>query len=212
MKKETRESEQEHARRIDWNDVRRRLETSGAALARDAAPSMVEQHAILRGRARAFAREAHQVGTAGESLDIIEFRLASETYGIASAFVREVSPLKDVTPLPGTPPFVLGIINVRGQIFSVVNLKKFFNLPERGLGELNQVIILRDNRMEFGILADAILGMYTIPLDAIQPSPSTVTGIGAAYLRGVTAERVIILDAAHILHDEQIIINQETGA
>jgi purine-binding chemotaxis protein CheW len=210
MKNVTHRSEQELEIQIDWNDVRRRLETSGAALAQDAVPSTAEKRAILRGRAYAFAREPNIVDTAMESLDIIEFRLASETYGIASAFVREVYPLKDFTPLPGTPPFVLGIINVRGQILSVVDLKTFFNLPARGLGELNQVIILRDNRMEFGILADDILGTYAIPLEAIQPAPPTVSGIGAEYLRGVTAERVIILDAAHILGDEQIIIDQST--
>jgi purine-binding chemotaxis protein CheW len=210
VKKITRKSDQEHETRIDWNDVRRRLEISGAALAQDAEPSAAEKRAILSARARAFAREPNKVGRAGESLDIIEFRLASETYGIASAFIREVYLLKDFTPLPGTPPFVLGIINVRGQIFSVIDLKKFFNLPESGLGELNQVIILRDNRMEFGILADDILGTYAIPLAAIQPSPPTVIGIGAEYLRGVTPERVIILDAANILRDEQIIIDHET--
>ena len=146
-----------------------------------------------------------------ESLDIIEFSLGAETYGIESAFVREVYPLKDFTLLPGTPPFVLGIVNVRGQILSVIDLSKFFNLPEKGLGQLNKVIIIHNDRMEFGIVADAILDARPVPLETIQAAPPTVTGIGAEYLKGVTGERMIILDAEKILGDEKIIVCQEAG-
>ena len=86
-------------------------------------------------------------------IEIITFTLATETYGVESAFVREVYPLKEFTPLPGLPPFIFGIICVRGQILPVVDLKKFFNLPEKGLGEMNKVIILGNGQMEFGIMA-----------------------------------------------------------
>ena len=114
------------------------------ALAQDAPTSTQESRAILRSRARALARAPQQTATAQQFLEIVEFRLASETYGLEAAFVREVYPLKDFTPLPSVPPFVLGILNVRGQILSVIDLKKFFGLPEKGLGQLNKLIILRD--------------------------------------------------------------------
>lgn len=163
---------------------------------------------ILKARARALAQEPDQAFAARSFIEITEFRLASETYGIESSFVREVYPLKDFTPLPGMPSFVLGIINIHGQILSVVDLKKFFNLPDKGLGELNKVIILQNGRMEFGVLADAVLGTRSVPLDAIQAPPVTVTGIGAEYLQGITGERTIILDAKKILADEKIIVNE----
>lgn len=163
---------------------------------------------ILKTRARALAQEPEQAFAARSFIEIVEFRLASETYGLESSFVREVYPLEDFTPLPGMPFFVLGIINIHGQILSVVDLKKFFNLPDKGLGELNKVIILQNGRMEFGVLADAVLGTRSIPLDAIQAPPVTVTGIGAEYLKGVTGERVILLDAQEILADEKIIVNE----
>jgi purine-binding chemotaxis protein CheW len=143
----------------------------------------------------------------GTVLEIIEFRIASETYGIEAVFVREIHQLRDLMPLPGMPAFVLGIANVRGQILSVVDLKKFFNLPDKGLGEFNKLIIIRNERMEFGILSDAIIGTRSIPLDAIQAPPVTITGIGAEYLRGVTEERIVVLDAQKILDDENIIVN-----
>lgn len=172
-------------------------------------PMPQNQAAILKTRARALAQEPPKAALAGTFLEIIEFRLASETYGIESMFVREIHQIKDFTPLPGVPSFVLGITNVRGQILSVVDLKKFFDLPDKGLGELNKMIILRNKGMEFGILADSILGTHAIPLDAIQAPPETVTGIGADYVRGVTGEHVVVLDAEKILNDEKIVLNQE---
>ena len=166
-----------------------------------------ERHAILKARARILACETRKDAAAGESIDIVRFSMAYETYGVESAFIREVYPLRDFTVLPGVPPFFFGIVNIRGQILSVVDLKKFFNLPERGLGDLNKVIILRDDRMEFGILADVILSVGPVSLDAIQVLPLTVSEIGVEYLRGVTADGVIILDAEKILGDERIIVH-----
>ena len=204
-------SQPEQGTAINWNAINHRLETAREALAQGAASSAApaEQRAILQARARALAQEPARVAAAQEFLGIVEFSLASETYALESAFVREVLPLRDFTPLPGAPSFVLGIFSARGQILSIVDLRRFFNLPEKGLGQLNTVIILRNEQMEFGILADATLGARPIALDTIQAAPPTITGIGAVYLRGVTAERVIILDAEKILSDEQIIVHQE---
>ncbi len=90
----------------------------------------------------------------------MKFLLTHENYGIESVYVREVHPLKELTPLPCTPSFVLGIINVRGQILSVIDLKKFFDLPAQEPTSLNKVIIFHNNRIEFGILADAVIGVH----------------------------------------------------
>ncbi len=196
--------------RIDWSEVHQRLENARRILEQDTVASAQESHTILRARAHVPAGTA-ACDRRAEFLEIIEFRLVSETYGFESAFVREAYPLKDFTPLPGVPPFVLGIANVRGQILSIIDLKKFFDLPEEGLGQLNKLIILRDEQMEFGILADEILGARSIALDAIQAAPPTISGIGAEYLRGVTAERVIILDGEKILNDERIIVHQQAN-
>jgi purine-binding chemotaxis protein CheW len=194
---------------INWSEIHRSLASAQKALAEDAMPTPEEKQAMLKTRARLLARELEENAGPQESLEIIEFRLSGETYGIASSFVREVCPLMDLTLLPGAPPFVLGIINVRGQIISVVDLKVFFNLPPRGLGDLNKVIILSSERIEFGILADPILATHPVLLDEIQPMSLTVTGIGVEYLKGVTAEGVIILDGDKIMGDEKMIVYQE---
>jgi purine-binding chemotaxis protein CheW len=163
---------------------------------------------LLRRRAKALARRVEQGAADSESLPMIEFLLAGERYGIEPVYVREVYPLRDFTALPGLPPFVLGVVNVRGEILSVVNLKKFFDLPEAGLGQLNKLIILHNDQMEFGILADEILGTRTITFQQLQPAPPTLSGIGAAYLRGVTGDGLIVLDGEQILNDEKIVVHQ----
>ena len=139
-------------------------------------------------------------------LEVVEFMLAHERYALELTHIREVYPLNDLTPLPGTPDFVLGIVNVRGQILSIIDIKRFFELPEKGLSNLNQVIILQSDDMEFGILADEILGTKSIPASAVQTSLPTLTGIRAEYLKGVTGERVVILDGEKILSDDEMVV------
>jgi purine-binding chemotaxis protein CheW len=194
---------------IEWNVVYRRLQAAWSALEHGVTPTPGEQQIILRARARALAREPEWERVTGGALEVLEFLLAYEAYGIEPRYVREVYPLKELTPLPCTPPFVRGIINVRGQILSVIDLKKFFDLPEKGLTDLNQVIVVQGDAMAFGILADAILGVRSIPLEGIQPSLPTLTGIRAAHLKGVTSERLVILDAAKLLADPTLIVFEE---
>lgn len=170
-----------------------------------------EIRTILKNRAIVMAQEPEQKRAASATIRVITFTLAAETYGIESAFVSEVYLLRDFTPLPGVPPYIFGIINVRGQILPVIDLKKFFNLPEKGLGELNKVIILRDERMEFGILVDAVYGTKVIYMEEVLSVPSTVTGIGEEYLKGVTKESIIVLNAEKLLVDKNIVVNDEAN-
>lgn len=166
---------------------------------------------LLKMRAVVMAKEPEEIKEASTLIEIISFTLAAKTYGIESAFIREVYQMKDFTPLPGVPSYILGLINVRGQILTVINLKKFFNLTEQGLGELNKVIILRDDQMEFGILADVVHGIQAIALDEIKVVPPTVSGIGEEYLKGVTKDSLILLNAGKLLTDKNIIVNNEVS-
>jgi len=199
-------------RKLDWNEIRKKVELTGEILLKNTVFSKEEQRSILKNRAQTIAVDTQNKTDADESIELIEFSLSAERYGIETSFVREVYPLKDFTTLPGTPSFLLGIINVRGKIVSVINLKKFFNLPEKGLGELNKVIIIANEKMEFGILADVILGTNSIPLHTVKASPAAIDGIGSEYLKGVTGEHLIILNTRNILNDEKIIINQKSSS
>jgi purine-binding chemotaxis protein CheW len=166
---------------------------------------------ILRARAKALAQEAGSKSQLKPSLEVIEFRLAHERYALEATFVQEVYPLEDLTPVPCTPAFVRGLVTVRGRILVVIDLKKFFELPEQGITDLHRIIFIQNGDMEVGILVDLIVGIRRIPLDAMQPSLPTLTGIRAEYLKGVTSERLIILDAGRILADRKIIVHEDVN-
>jgi purine-binding chemotaxis protein CheW len=168
-----------------------------------------EAERILRARARALACTPRRASAEGAMLELLEFRLASERYAVESRLVQEVHPLRDLTPLPCTPSFVLGIVNVRGRILPVLDLKKFFDLPERGLTDLHRIILVRGNDLELGLLADVIVGVRSVAADSLQPSLPTLTGIRADFLKGVTDERLVVLDLDRILLDPKIIVHEE---
>lgn len=172
---------------------------------------MSEAEQILEARARQLAQTA-PAPSAEASLELLEFRLAQERYAIETRFVQEVYPLRDLTPLPCTPPFIRGIVNVRGRILPVLDLKKFFGLPDKGLTDLHRVILLRGQGMEIGLLADIALGVRTVLASSLQPSLPTLTGILAQYLKGVTEEPLIVLDADRILADPNINVREDVEA
>lgn len=165
-------------------------------------------NAILRERAHLLAQPPEEEATA-PAIEVVTLLLAYETYAIETAYVREVYPLKDLTLLPCTPDFVAGIVNVRGQVMSVIDLKQLFELPVKGLTDLNKIVILSDGIMEFGILADSILGVRNIPLHEIESGLPTLSGVRQDYLKGITPEGVAVLDAAQLLRNENIVIHEE---
>jgi len=171
----------------------------------------LNENEILKARAVRLAKETTSEKNKLKELDIVEFKIAGETYGIELKQIRTIHPLKNLTYIPGAPDFISGIINLRGEIISVVDLKKFFDLPDQELTPLCQVIILSSDNMEFGILADEILGVIQIPETGIQPSLPTLTGIRAAYLKGVTGNGMVILDGDELLSDEKMHIHMETA-
>ncbi|HVF09987.1 MAG TPA: chemotaxis protein CheW [Abditibacteriaceae bacterium] len=164
---------------------------------------------ILQTRARELAREPERGDVAVEHLEVIEFVLAHETYAIEAIYIRDVHTLRELTPVPCTPPFVLGLINVRGRILTVIDIKQFFGLPQKGLTDLSKVLVIHTADMDVGIAADAVKGVLSIPLKDIQPSLPTLTGIRAEYLRGVTKERLVVLDARKLLSDPKIMVDEE---
>ena len=174
------------------------------------ATATLTKQAILKERARVLAR-TEAGGRAEESLDIVEFLLAHEHYAVELESVVEVYPLKELTPLPCTPAFVRGVVNVRGHIVAVIDIKTFFNLPGNALAESNKVIILGRGDAKLAVLADEVLGVRELPATDLQPALPAMGGIGAEYLLGVTNERLMVLDAGRILTDERIVVDEEVS-
>lgn len=166
-----------------------------------------EKKRILKNRALKIASE-ETVRVDTDEVEVLEFVLSGERYAIESGYIREVQALRSYTAVPCTPPYVLGIINVRGRIISVIDMGKFFGLSRIGLTDLNKVIILSAPGMEFGILADETTGVRMVPVSDIGTSMVTLTDARAGYLKGVMAERLIVLDGGKILSDPGLVVNE----
>lgn len=142
-----------------------------------------------------------------EMTEILRFYLAYQQYAVEMKYVREVILTGEITPVPGTPDFISGICAARGQIISLVDLRALLKIPEKGLTDLNRVIVMTDGKITFGILADTISGVGTISCDQVVRShPGDLPG-SHRYLKGVLDLDLIVLDAKAILGDPGIIVD-----
>ena len=195
---------------VNWAEIHARLAEARLALEQAASPGAQEQLKVLRSRARALAQQRASVRAAEDTLELVVFTVAGESYGIASAHVREVYPLKALSPLPGTPAFMRGIANLRGRIIAVVDIKKFFDLPDRGLSDLNKLVVVGSEAMVFAILADAIQGIRRLPQSELQPPVPGAAGARSDYVRGISTDRLVVLAAERLLSDPKLLIEQKT--
>lgn len=171
-----------------------------------APPSRAEKDRILRRRAEELARPQPQPAAVADALDVLVFSLARTDYALATAFVREVQPLHSLTPLPGVPAFVLGMVNVRGQILAVLDLRPLLDLPACDLTDLGQLIILRHHEMEFGILADSIAGTRVLATAGLR---APVPPLRAC--RGAAADGLVLLDGDLLMADPRLHVEEEVA-
>ena len=173
------------------------LNGSGVASAESVPPS--EKITLLKARAREIAKAPEVTESSTLQLEVTEFRFGEEMYAFASTSVREVYSPKGITPLPCTPPFILGIINVRGRILPLIDIKPLFGKPSPPKQPQSKVIIIHAEEMEVGLLADTIVGVRAISATAIYPPLPTLAESQSRYLRGITNDGTLILDAALLL-------------
>lgn len=114
---------------------------------------------VLEERARLYARPLAR-GEVAETTDVVRFAIGSERFAIEAAVVRRIVPLPPLTKLPGTPPYALGIANVRGQLIPVFDLVRLLGIPPTG--ETTQLVVLGRDAFDFGILAGAVTEMVSI--------------------------------------------------
>lgn len=165
----------------------------------------------LMRRAEALAKPLEKIADNQDRIEVMVFLLAAERYALETCYIREVWPLTAYVQIPHTPPFVLGVANVHGEICSIVDLKQFFSLPAAGITNLNKLVVLEDETMRFGILADDILGTEFLLRNELS-SADEWRGVDSTYLTGVTRDRLIVLDAKKILTDKRLIVEETAGA
>ncbi len=163
---------------------------------------------ILKERARRLAKK-QEPGLAEGAIEVLRFQLAYEQYAIETKFVREVLQLRDITPLPHVPKFVMGLANIRGEIISVLDIRKFFDLQDELISDLNRLVIVKDQEMTFGFLVDRIRGLDYIIKEKLITDYTALGDVRKEYLLGITPERLIVLDAKKLINDKKIIVHQE---
>lgn len=149
-----------------------------------------------------------------DTLQIVTFFLAEEKYGVDIMVADGIENISRITPIPNSLDFVEGVLNLRGEVIPIINLKKRFNLiGGNDNPELYLTLSLEDN-MKIGVLIDSLDKVESIPYDQIQPPPPVITGIGREYISGVTNDSndnlVIILDINKLLSYEELESLKET--
>lgn len=138
---------------------------------------------------------------------VIVFRLKDEEYGVEVNQVKSIEKLEHITRVPRTPKFVKGVINLRGVVTPIIDLRNRFELEESVHSESTRIIIVAVGELEVGLIVDAANDVIDIPTDAIEPPPEVVGGVEAAYLRGVAKldnRLLILLNLDKVLSTEEI--------
>lgn len=148
-----------------------------------------------------------------EEQQLVVFELASETYGTDIAYVQSIIQMQDITVVPGAPPFIEGVINLRGTVVPVVNLRTRFDLPSAENDEEEGVIVIVElDGEQIGMIVDKVTDVIEVAEEEIEPPSPLVAGIDTAYLRGIAnlEERMVILfDVERIfVGDEQQTLKQ----
>src|SRR4030043_163265 len=119
-----------------------------------------------------------------ETLQLIVFRLSREWYGVEIARVKEVIKVGKITYLPSSPEYIAGIVNLRGNILSVTDLKRIFSLPHKEPTEKTRIIAVELGILETGLLVDEVIESIEVPLSKIEPSLLTIPSEMAKYIEG----------------------------
>jgi purine-binding chemotaxis protein CheW len=183
-------------RQVDWEAVWKSLNWD----------DKVRQQAIdqerLRQRAEHYATPVKtETEVSDDARTVLTFELGDEHYAIDVMVVRGIRVVSTISRVPGVPPFYRGIINVRGQILSVLDLRVLFQIPvDDGADTPGEVITVRSGRLDIALLARQVNGVKTIPASAIKNVDHM------PYALGITPERVILLDIPQLFADERLII------
>lgn len=150
-------------------------------------------------------QEAHHHEISGETVQFLTFRVDTGEYGVDIMTVREIKGWSETTRLPNMPEFMRGVINLRGVVVPIFDLRCRFNMGTTEANPKNVVIILAVGDRTIGILVDAVSDILTINSDEIKPPPSTDSQIDEAFINGLMSveERMVVLLSVDKLFDQE---------
>ena len=151
-----------------------------------------------------------QAGNSKEQNDVVlqwvTFKLQEETYGINVMQVQEVLRYTDIAPVPGAPSYVLGIINLRGNVVTVIDTRSRFGLPPSDVTENSRIVIIEADKQVIGILVDSVAEVVYLKQSEIDTAPNVGTDESAKFIQGVSnrdGELLILVDLNKLLSDDE---------
>jgi purine-binding chemotaxis protein CheW len=152
----------------------------------------------------------------------LTFTLKDEDYGIHILKVREIIGYMEVTPVPQTPEFVKGVVNLRGKVIPVINLRSRFGMAETDVTDETCIIVVEvtfetddeSETIQMGIVVDTVEEVQDIPRDNIDPAPNFGGEIDTEYIEGmgkIEENVIILLDINRVLTDEELVALKDVG-
>lgn len=141
-----------------------------------------------------------------EVLQWVTYRLGDETYGINVMQVQEVLRHTEIAPVPGAPEYVLGIINLRGNVVTVIDTRARFGLPPNDITDNTRIVIIESDEQVVGILVDSVAEVVYLRSSEIDSAPNVGTEESAKFIQGVSnrdGELLILVDLNKLLSDEE---------
>lgn len=136
----------------------------------------------------------------------VTFHLDDETYGINVMQVQEVLPMTEIAPVPGAPPFVMGIINLRGNVVTVIDTRMRFGLTPRELDDTGRIVVIEAGDQVAGILVDSVAEVIEVKQTEVDTAPSVGNEESARYIYGVVSrgnQLLILIDVNKMLTKEE---------
>ncbi|GGA78253.1 chemotaxis protein CheW [Neiella marina] len=144
--------------------------------------------------------------TDDQVLQWVTFRLDNETYGINVMQVQEVLRYTEIAPVPGAPDYVMGIINLRGNVVTVIDTRSRFGLQSADVTENSRIVIIEAEKQVIGILVDSVAEVVYLRSSEIDSAPNVGTEDSAKFIQGVSNrddELLILVDLNKLLNDEE---------
>jgi purine-binding chemotaxis protein CheW len=151
----------------------------------------------------------------GKTLQAVTFALGSEEYGVDIAQVQEINRMVTITHVPRAPQFMEGVINLRGQLIPIIDLRTRFGMERSELTKNTRIVVTEIGNKRIGMVVDSVSEVLRIPVEQIEDAPDLVAGVETEYIRGVgkMGDRLIImLDLGRVISASEKVELQELQA
>lgn len=154
----------------------------------------------------ASAKDAKGEAGRDEVLQLVTFRLGNEEFGVNIHELQEIIRMMPITRVPKAPPFVEGVVNLRGQVIPIIELRRRIGMEHTDHGKATRIIVVQLGKKTVGFIVDQVGEVKRIPSRVVEPPPPIVAGIESEYISGVGKledQLLILLDLNRLLSDEE---------